>query len=103
MTIDAMGCQTDIARRIVDAGGHYVLNVKCLAPVEPGISADNGWPTLSPGGFHPMTQKRKRLSGPEKIAIVKRYLVERIPISALCDDLRADGGEHPRKKARGEP
>jgi len=28
VTIDAMGCQTDIARRIVDAGGHYVLNVK---------------------------------------------------------------------------
>ena len=33
-----------------------------------------------------MTQKRKRLSGPEKIAIVKRYLVERVPISDLCDD-----------------
>jgi transposase-like protein len=32
-----------------------------------------------------MTQKRKRLSGPEKIAIVKRYLVERIPILDLCD------------------
>jgi len=28
VTIDAMGCQTDIARRIVDAGGHYVLNLK---------------------------------------------------------------------------
>ena len=28
VTIDAAGCQTDIARRIVDAGGHYVLNVK---------------------------------------------------------------------------
>jgi hypothetical protein len=28
-----------------------------------------------------MTQKRKRLSGPEKITIVKRYLVERVPIS----------------------
>lgn len=33
-----------------------------------------------------MTQKRKRLSGPEKFAIVKRYLVERVPISDLCDD-----------------
>ncbi len=28
VTIDAAGCQTEIARRIVDAGGHYVLNVK---------------------------------------------------------------------------
>jgi len=33
-----------------------------------------------------MSQKRKRLSGAEKIAIVKRYLVERIPISDLCDE-----------------
>ncbi|MBL7194095.1 MAG: transposase [Pirellulales bacterium] len=32
-----------------------------------------------------MSQKRKRLSGAEKIAIVKRYLVERVPISDLCD------------------
>jgi hypothetical protein len=30
-----------------------------------------------------MTQKRKRLSGPKKIAIVKRYLVERVPFSDL--------------------
>lgn len=33
-----------------------------------------------------MTQKRKRLSGPEKTAIVKRYLVERVPISDLRDE-----------------
>ena len=33
-----------------------------------------------------MSQKRKRLSGPEKITIVKRYLVERVPISDLCDE-----------------
>lgn len=32
-----------------------------------------------------MSQKRKRLSGAEKMAIVKRYLVERVPISDLCD------------------
>lgn len=28
VTIDAVGCQTEIARRIVAARGHYVLNVK---------------------------------------------------------------------------
>lgn len=28
MTIDAMGCQTDIAQKIIDQGGDYVLNVK---------------------------------------------------------------------------
>jgi hypothetical protein len=28
VTIDAAGYQTDIARRILDAGGHYVLNVR---------------------------------------------------------------------------
>jgi transposase len=33
-----------------------------------------------------MTQKRNRLSGAEKIAIVMRYLVERVPISDLCDE-----------------
>jgi transposase-like protein len=33
-----------------------------------------------------MSQKRKRLSGPEKLAIVKRYLVDRVPISDLCDE-----------------
>lgn len=33
-----------------------------------------------------MSQTRKRLSSAEKIAIVKRYLVERIPISVLCDE-----------------
>ena len=33
-----------------------------------------------------MSQLRERLSGVEKIAIVKRYLVERIPISNPCDE-----------------
>ena len=28
VTIDAMGCQTDIAQKIVDAGGDYVLALK---------------------------------------------------------------------------
>ena len=28
VTIDAMGCQKDIAQKIVDRGGHYVLTVK---------------------------------------------------------------------------
>lgn len=31
-----------------------------------------------------MTQTRKRHSGPEKIAAIKRSLVERVPISDLC-------------------
>ncbi len=33
-----------------------------------------------------MTQQRKRLYGSEKIAIVKRYLDERVPILDLCDE-----------------
>ena len=33
-----------------------------------------------------MTQNRKRLSGPEKVAIVKRYLIDRVAISDLCDE-----------------
>jgi len=42
-----------------------------------------------------MTQKRKRLSGPEKIAIVKRYLVERASISDLCDEYVCAHHSHP--------
>jgi len=32
VTIDAMGCQTDIAQTIVDGGGHYLLAVKDNQP-----------------------------------------------------------------------
>ena len=32
VTIDAMGCQTEIARTIVDGGGHYLLAVKDNQP-----------------------------------------------------------------------
>jgi transposase len=32
-----------------------------------------------------MSRERKTLSGPEKLAILKRYLVEKAPISDLCD------------------
>jgi transposase len=32
-----------------------------------------------------MSRERKTLSGPEKLAILKRYLVEKVPISDLCD------------------
>ena len=33
-----------------------------------------------------MSQKRKRLSGPGKLTIVRRYLIDRVPISELCDE-----------------
>ncbi|HEV7221568.1 MAG TPA: helix-turn-helix domain-containing protein [Pirellulales bacterium] len=32
-----------------------------------------------------MNRQRKQLAGPEKLAILKRYLVEKTPISDLCD------------------
>ena len=32
-----------------------------------------------------MSRERKTLAGPEKLAILKRYLVENVPISDLCD------------------
>ena len=38
-----------------------------------------------PEDCRPITQQRKRLSGPEKVAIVKRYLIDRVAISDLCD------------------
>jgi transposase-like protein len=35
---------------------------------------------------HIESQKRKRLDGPEKVAVLKRYLVDKTPISDLCDE-----------------
>ena len=32
-----------------------------------------------------MNRERKHPPGPEKLAILKRYLVEKVPISDLCD------------------
>ena|SRR5882757_234646 len=32
-----------------------------------------------------MSRERKAFSGPEKLAILRRYLVEKVPISDLCD------------------
>ena len=32
-----------------------------------------------------MSRERNTISGPEKLAILRRYLVERVPISDLCD------------------
>ena len=32
-----------------------------------------------------MSRERKRIAGPEKLAILRRYLVEKVPISDLCD------------------
>jgi len=32
-----------------------------------------------------MNRVRKHLTGPEKLALLKRYLVEKVPISDLCD------------------
>jgi len=30
---------------------------------------------------------RRHISGPEKVAILRRHLVEKVPVSALCDEL----------------
>lgn len=32
-----------------------------------------------------MSRERKMVAGPEKLAILRRYLVEKVPISDLCD------------------
>ena len=38
-----------------------------------------------------METKRRRFSGPEKVSILRRHLVEKTPVSDLCDEL----GLHP--------
>jgi transposase len=35
-----------------------------------------------------MKQKRKNRSGAEKVAILKRHLVDRVPVSDLCDEYK---------------
>ena len=32
-------------------------------------------------------QPRRHFSGPEKVAILKRHLLEKVPVSDLCDEL----------------
>jgi transposase len=34
-----------------------------------------------------MTKQRRHFSGPEKVAALKRHLVEKVPVSDLCDQL----------------
>jgi transposase len=34
-----------------------------------------------------MTKQRRYFSGPEKVAALKRHLVEKVPVSDLCDEL----------------
>ena len=34
-----------------------------------------------------MTRQRRHFSGPEKVAALKRHLVEKAPVSDLCDEL----------------
>ena len=38
-----------------------------------------------------MEKKRRKFSGPEKVAILRRHLVEKTPVSDLCDEV----GLHP--------
>ena len=34
-----------------------------------------------------MNMTRRHFSGPEKVAILKRHLLEKVPVSDLCDEL----------------
>src|SRR6516225_3560853 len=34
-----------------------------------------------------MTKPRRHFPGPERVAILKRHLVEKVPVSDLCDEL----------------
>ena len=34
-----------------------------------------------------MNKPRRHFSGPERVAILKRHLLEKIPVSNLCDEL----------------
>jgi predicted transposase YbfD/YdcC len=52
VTIDAMGCQQSIARKIVDAGAYYVLRVKENQPTPlPNMRERVGIIACDPQGF----------------------------------------------------
>lgn len=34
-----------------------------------------------------MNKQRRHFSGPEKVAILKRHLLDKVPVSNLCDEL----------------
>ena len=34
-----------------------------------------------------MNKQRRHFDGPEKVAILKRHLVDKVPVSDLCDEL----------------
>jgi transposase len=34
-----------------------------------------------------MSKPRRHFSGPEKVAILKRHLIDKVPVSDLCDEL----------------
>ena len=38
-----------------------------------------------------MTKQRRHFAGTEKVAILKRHLLDQVPISDLCDELGEDG------------
>ena len=37
-----------------------------------------------------MNKQRRHFAGTEKVAILKRHLIDKVPVSNLCDEFRAD-------------
>ncbi len=81
VTIDAMGCQTEIAREIINAGADYVLAVKGNQPtLHEGIKAffDITSQTTLPAPRHDIMKRRKRDMGEKRIVIMLSVLFPRI-------------------------
>ena len=38
------------------------------------------------GGISPMRKPRKNYTPPEKVAILRRHLIDKVPVSDLCDE-----------------
>jgi transposase len=38
------------------------------------------------GGVSPMRKPRKNYTPPEKVAILRRHLIDKVPVSDLCDE-----------------
>lgn len=84
VTIDAMGCQTEIAAQVIERQGDYLLNAKGNQPklaeaIEEyiGIGEQNAWKNLAPSQFESLDKGHGRVETRRCVALaVPDYLPE---------------------------
>ena len=93
VTIDAMGCQTAIARTIVDRGGDYVLALKANQPALHDAVATS-FAEARAGGFRdvPHDYQRTVSGGHGRVEVRQHWTVRDPDLLAYLDPHRAGAG-----------